>query len=112
MALSPPVRVFRSFKTGMNIYVGNLSIEVTEDDLKQEFAVFGQVTSVNIVTSARGGRSTIYGFVEMASVSEGESAINSLSGKPLRGSPINVIKALPLSPKRSKKTRHALSKNS
>jgi cold-inducible RNA-binding protein len=96
----------------MNIYVGNLSIEVTEDDLKQEFAVFGQVTSVNIMTSARGGRSTIYGFVEMTSVSDGESAINSLSGKELRGSAINVIKALPLSPKRSKKTRHAVSKNS
>jgi RNA recognition motif-containing protein len=94
----------------MNIYVGNLSIEVTEDELKQEFAVFGQVNSVNIMTSARGGRSTIYGFVEMSSVSDGESAINNLAGKALRGSPINVIKALPLSPKRSKKPRHALSK--
>jgi RNA recognition motif-containing protein len=102
----------RYFKTGMNIYVGNLSIEITEDELKQEFAAFGQVNSVNIVANARGGRNTIYGFVEMASVSDGESAIVSLSGKLLRGSAINVIKALPLSPKRSKKPRHALSKKS
>jgi RNA recognition motif-containing protein len=95
----------------MNIYVGNLSIEVTEDELKQAFAVFGHVNSVNIIAGARGGRNTIYGFVEMSSVSDGETAIVSLSGKELRGSPINVIKALPLSPKRSKKPRHAVSEN-
>jgi RNA recognition motif-containing protein len=96
----------------MNIYVGNLSIEVTEDELKETFAVFGRVNSVNIVAGARGGRNKLYGFVEMASVSEGETAILSLSGKEIRGSPINVIKALPLSPKRDKKPRHALSENS
>ncbi len=93
----------------MNIYVGNLATEVTEDELKQEFSVFGQVETVNIVNNTRGGQTRAYGFVEMSSVAEGESAINSLSGKVLRGRAINVIKALPLSPKRSKKSRHAVS---
>ena len=94
----------------MNIYVGNLSTEVTEDELKQEFAVFGRVNSVNIVNNSRGGQTNVHGFVEMPSVAEGETAINSLSGKLVRGHVINVIKALPLSPKRSKKPRRALSK--
>ena len=94
----------------MNIYVGNLSSEVTEDELKQEFTAFGQVNSVNIVNNARGGRTTVYGYIEMPSVAEGESAINSLSGKLMRGRAINVIKALPLSPKRNKKQHRALSK--
>ncbi len=94
----------------MNIYVGNLATEVTEDELKREFAVFGQVNSVSIVGNARGGQMRSYGFVEMPSVAEGENAINSLSGKVMRGRAINVIKALPLSPKRNKKSRRALSK--
>lgn len=94
----------------MNIYVGNLATEVTEEELKQEFAAFGQVGSVNIVNNARGGQTRVYGFVEMSSVSEGESAISSLAGKLLRGRAINVIKALPLSPKRNKKPRRTLSK--
>ncbi len=94
----------------MNIYVGNLSVEITEDELKQEFAIFGQVNSVSIVNNARGGQSTVFGFVEMASVSEGESAINSLAGKLLRGRAMSVIKALPLSPKRNKKAHRSLSK--
>ncbi len=96
-------------ETGMNIYVGNLSTEITEDELKLEFAAFGQVNTVNIVNNGRGGRTTVYGFVEMPSVSEGESAISSLSGKLVRGRAINVIKALPLSPKRNKKPRRTLS---
>ena len=94
----------------MNIYVGNISSEVTEDELKREFTAFGQVNSVNIVNNARGGRTTVYGYIEMPSVAEGESAINSLSGKLMRGRAINVIKALPLSPKRNKKQHRALSK--
>jgi cold-inducible RNA-binding protein len=93
----------------MNIYVGNLSTEVTEDELKQEFAVFGPVNSVSIVKNARGGQTAVHGFVEMSSVAAGESAINTLSGKLMRGRAINVIKALPLSPKRSKKIRRVLS---
>ncbi len=90
----------------MNIYVGNLSSEVTEDELKREFAAFGHVNSINLVNNTRGGRASVYGYIEMPSVSEGESAINSLSGKMIRGRAINVIKALPLSPKRSKKHHH------
>ena len=93
----------------MNIYVGNLSSEITEDELKREFTAFGQVNSVNIVNNTRGGRTTVYGYIEMASVAEGESAINSLSGKLVRGRAINVIKALPLSPKRNKKQHRGLS---
>ena len=94
----------------MNIYVGNLANEITEDELRQEFAAYGQVATVNIVTNARGGQTRCYGFVEMPSVAEGESAINCLSGKLIRGRAIDVIKALPLSPKRGKKPRHSLTK--
>ena len=94
----------------MNIYVGNLSSEITEDELKREFSAFGQVNSVNIVNNTRGGRTTVYGYIEMPSVADGESAINSLSGKMMRGRAINVIKALPLSPKRNRQSHRALSK--
>jgi len=60
----------------MNIYVGNLSYDVTEDELRQEFEVYGQVTSVNVVADRYTGRSRGFGFVEMPSVSEGQAAIN------------------------------------
>jgi len=85
----------------MNIFVGNLSLEVTEDELRQEFTVFGQVMSVIIMDDKyNGGSQRGYGFVEMASKSEGEAAIISLQGKVLNGLSIDVIGALPLSPKR------------
>lgn len=83
----------------MNIYVGNLSLKVTEAELQQEFMAFGQVVSVSIMNDKYigSGQPRGYGFVEMASKSEGEAAINGLKGKTLRDRTVYVIEALPLS---------------
>jgi cold-inducible RNA-binding protein len=79
----------------MNIYVGNLSYEVTEDDLKQAFGAFGQVESVKIITDKYSGQSKGFGFVEMPAKAEGQSAIDGLNGKELKGRTLNVNEARP-----------------
>ncbi len=79
----------------MKIYVGNLSYEVTEQDLRQEFEAFGEVESVNIITDKISGRPKGFGFVEMASKSEAEAAITSLNGKTLKERTIVVNEARP-----------------
>ncbi len=84
----------------MKIYVGNLSSEVNEEELRQEFEAFGEVTSVNIVTDKYSGRPRGFGFVEMASVSEGQAAITGLSGKTLKERTLNVNAARPRSESR------------
>ena len=86
----------------MNIYVGNLSLDITEDQLRREFTVFGEVVAVTIMNDKYigSGQTRGYGFVEMASKSEGEAAIASLKGKKLRNQAIDVVGALPLSDKR------------
>jgi RNA recognition motif-containing protein len=83
----------------MNIYIGNLSLEVTEGELRQEFMAFGEVISVTIMNDKYigSGQSRGYGFVEMPSQSEGQAAITALNGKTLRHRTIDVIQALPLS---------------
>ncbi|MBM2824976.1 MAG: RNA-binding protein [Dehalococcoidales bacterium] len=85
----------------MNIYVGNLSLDVTEEELRQEFIAFGVVTSVVIMNNQYigSGQARGYGFVQMASKSEGEAAISSLKGKKIRNQAIDVVGALPLSDK-------------
>jgi RNA recognition motif-containing protein len=79
----------------MNIYVGNLSHEVTEEDLKQAFEGFGKVESVNIIKDRYSGESRGFGFVEMPAKGEAESAINDLNGKDLKGRALNVSEARP-----------------
>ncbi len=79
----------------MNIYVGNLSNEVTEEDLKQTFETFGEVESVKIIKDKYTNRSKGFGFVEMASKAEGQSAIDGLNGKELKGKAVNVNEARP-----------------
>ena len=83
----------------MNIYVGNLSLEVTEEELRREFGVFGEVVSVTVMDDKYigSGQTRGYGFVEMPLQAEGQAAINALNGKILRHRMINVIQALPLS---------------
>ena len=81
----------------MNIYVGNLSYEVTEEDLQEAFASFGQVASVNIVKDRGSGGSRGFGFVEMPEQDEAQSAINGLSSKVLKGRAIRVSEARPRS---------------
>ena len=85
----------------MNIYVGNLSLEVTEEELRREFMAFGEVISVIIMNNKYIGSGQLrsYGFIEMASKSEGFTAIANLEGKKLRDRVVNVVEALPLSDK-------------
>ena len=83
----------------MNIYVGNLPLELTEDELRKEFSAFGQVKSINLIKERYAGslQPRLYGFVEMDSRTEGEAAVLSLRGKEIGGRVIEVISALPLS---------------
>ena len=84
----------------MKIYVGNLPYEITEEELRQEFGTFGEVTSVNIITDKYTGRPRGFGFVEMAVVSEGQAAIDGLNGKALKDQTLNVNAARPPSENR------------
>ena len=86
----------------MNIYVGNLPLEVTENEIRQLFVIFGEVVSVIIMNDKYigSGQPRGYGFVKMPSVSEGKTAIAALNGKSFRHMVINVIEALPLSDSR------------
>jgi cold-inducible RNA-binding protein len=86
---------FKEGDNNMKIYVGNLSYEVTEEDLRQEFGAFGEVTSVSIITDKISGRPKGFGFVEMATKSEAEAAITSLNGKELKERTIVVNEARP-----------------
>jgi len=86
----------------MNIYVGNLPLEVTEDELRQEFTAFGEVLSINMMNDKYigSGQQRGYGFVQMPSPSEGKAAITALNDKTLGHMTINVVEALPLSDKK------------
>ena len=88
----------------MNIYVGNLSFETSEDELRREFTEFGQVISVIIMNDKYigSGQRSGYGYIEMSSKSEGATAIANLEGKRLRGRTLKIIEALPLSNKKGK----------
>jgi RNA recognition motif-containing protein len=81
----------------MNIYVGNLSRYVTEDELRQEFEPFGQVVSVSIIKDRYSGQSRGFGFVEMATKAEGQAAIDGLKGKLLNDRTLDVNEARPRS---------------
>jgi RNA recognition motif-containing protein len=74
----------------MNIYVGNLSYDVTEEELREEFKAFGQVSSVNIIKDKYSGQSKGFAFVEMPILSEGQAAIAGLNGKKLKERTIAV----------------------
>jgi len=79
----------------MNIYVGNLSHELTEEELKQAFEAFGQVESAKIITDRYSGVSRGFGFVEMPTKAEAEAAITELNGKELKGRTLTVNEARP-----------------
>jgi len=79
----------------MNIYVGNLAWETTEDELRDIFAAFGQVESARIITDRMTGRSRGFGFVEMPDNEEGKSAIADLNGKEVKGRNLKVNEARP-----------------
>jgi len=79
----------------MNIYVGNLSYDVTEADLQAAFEAFGAVASVSIIKDQFSGQSKGFGFVEMPAASEAQAAITGLHGKELLGRTLNVNEARP-----------------
>ncbi len=68
----------------MNIYVGNLTYDVTDDKLNAVFSEFGEVSSANVIKDKRSGRSKGYGFVEMPNGSEANEAIKALDDSPLQ----------------------------
>jgi RNA recognition motif-containing protein len=79
----------------MNIYVGNLSYSLSESELRDAFAGFGEVSSVKVLMDRETGRSRGFGFVEMPNQSEGEAAIAQLNGKELGGRALRVNEARP-----------------
>lgn len=79
----------------MRIYVGNLSYDTTEEELRQEFQAFGEVETINIITDKYSGRPKGFGFIEMASNSEAEAAITGLNGKIIGERTVVVNEARP-----------------
>jgi len=79
----------------MNIYVGNLSSDVSDENLRQAFESFGQVTSARIIKDKYSGQSRGFGFVEMPAQSQAQTAIKSLNGKELLGKQMSVKEARP-----------------
>ena len=79
----------------MNIYVGNLSYRTTEDELREAFGAFGEVTSTAVIKDRDTGQSRGFGFVEMASDSEGQAAIEGMNGADLGGRNLKVNEARP-----------------
>ena len=79
----------------MNIYVGNMSYETTEEDLRTACEAFGKVESVNIIKDKFSGQSKGFAFVEMPSKTDGQAAIDGLNDKELNGRSLNVNEARP-----------------
>ncbi len=81
----------------MKIYVGNLSFDATEEELRTEFSAFGKVESVSVITDKYSGRPKGFAFVEMPLVAEGQAAITALNGKMLKDRALTVNAARPRS---------------
>jgi RNA recognition motif-containing protein len=82
-------------RENMNIYVGNLSHDVSPEDLRQAFEAHGEVSSANIIKDKYTGQSRGFGFVEMPNKAEAQTAIENLNGKDLLGQQMNVNEARP-----------------
>ena len=79
----------------MNIYVGNLALNVTEEDLQQVFEAFGDVETIKIIKDRYSGESRGFGFVKMPAGPEAQSAIKGLNGKEMKGLMLKVSEARP-----------------
>ena len=79
----------------MNIYIGNMSFDTTEDQLRQAFEGFGEVSTVNIIGDRDSGRPKGFAFVEMSGKDEALAAISGLNGQELNGRALNVDEAKP-----------------
>ena len=79
----------------MNIYVGNISYETSEEDLSTAFGAYGEVSSAKIITDRDTGRSKGFAFVEMPDQSNGEAAVEGLNGQDMGGRALRVNEARP-----------------
>ena len=79
----------------MNIYVGNLSYSLTEEQLRDLFVEFGEVSSVRVMTDRESGRPKGFGFVEMPNSSQANDAIEAINGKEVMGRKMTVNEARP-----------------
>jgi RNA recognition motif-containing protein len=84
----------------MNIYVGNLSHEVTDEVLREAFEVYGEVASAKVIKDNFSGLSRGFGFVEMPSNVEADVAVKALNGEELKGNKLKISEARPKSEKR------------
>lgn len=90
----------------MNIYVGNLPYNLTEDELRAAFSEFGEVSSVNIIMDRMSGQSKGFGFVEMPDNSEADEAIKALNESALNGRNIKVNQARPRGERSPRRPRY------
>jgi RNA recognition motif-containing protein len=81
--------------SSMNLYVGNLSFQTTQDELNEMFEPFGEVLSAKVITDRETGRSRGFGFVEMSQRGDGEKAIAELNGKDVNGRQLKINEAKP-----------------
>ncbi len=79
----------------MNIYVGNISSQLTEEEIKEAFSSYGELSSVKIIKDKYTGENRGFGFIEMPEENEAEAAITGLNGKELKGKELKVNKARP-----------------
>lgn len=84
----------------MNIYCGNLSHEVTDEDLRKAFEAYGKVDSAKVIKDNYSGLSKGFGFVEMPNNSEADAAMKALNGTPIKGNPLKISEARPKARKR------------
>lgn len=82
----------------MNIYVGNLSYNTNDEDLREAFEAYGQVESARVMTDRESGRSRGFGFVEMPDKAEAQAAMEALNGTELQGRAITANEARPKRP--------------
>ncbi len=90
----------------MNIYVGNLAFNVTEDDLKALFSGYGEVSGVNIVKERPSGQSKGFGFVDMPNNSEADKAMKALNGTRLKNQSLKLSQAKPPAKRSSRGPRY------
>ncbi len=89
----------------MNIYVGNISREATENDVRELFEAYGAVTSVSLIKDKYTGQLKGFGFVEMSGDDEAKNAIKNLDGQSLNGRPLTVSEARPRTERRDSKPK-------
>ena len=95
----------------MNIYVSNLSFNVHDEDLREFFAPYGEVTSAKIINDRETGRSRGFGFVEMSDTTAAHNAINELNGGTVEGRTIRVMEAKPKEEKSGSSSRGSFRNN-